>query len=402
VCCEAATPGACRQELELADLVRQFAGEVPHLSAEARRVFQDIARCRTAALGGHLHECDECDHREQSYNSCRNRHCPKCQSLAQVRWLEARQADLLPVPYFHVVFTVPDVLHPLFRANPKVSYSLLFTAVAETVKEVALNPAHLGARVGLTAVLHTWTQKLLYHPHLHCLVPGGGLSADGTRWVPCKPRFFLPVRVLSLVFRGKLLDKLERAIDRGQLTVATDEDPRFSLEEAARKKWVVYSKAPFAGPEQVLRYLGRYTHRIALSNDRLLSLDGRIVGFRWRDRADGNKVKVLTLDAVAFLQRFLLHLLPKGFMRIRHYGLFANAVRQKSVARCRELLAVDDDDDARGQPAVERESWQDLLLRLTGVDVTRCPKCSAGRLRATERIPEAPDRWVVPGRAGEP
>jgi len=402
VCCKAATPDASRQELELADLVQQFAGEVPHLSAEARRALQDIARCRTAALGGHVHKCEQCDHRENSYNSCRNRHCPKCGSLAQVRWLEARQADLLPVPYFHVVFTVPDVLHPLFRANPKVSYNLLFAAVAETLKEVALNPAHLGARVGLTAVLHTWTQKLLYHPHLHCLVPGGGLCADGTRWVPCRPRFFLPVRVLSLVFRGKLLSKFERAIDRGELTVATDEDPRLSLEEAARKKWVVYSKAPFAGPEQVLRYLGRYTHRIALSNDRLLSLDGRIVRLRWRDRADGNKVKVLTLDAVALLQRFLLHLLPKGFIRIRHYGLLANAVRQKSVARCRELLAVDEDDDARGQPAVERESWQELLLRLTGVDVTRCPKCATGRLRATERIPETPDRWVVPGRAGEP
>jgi len=400
VCCKAATPGASRQGLELADLVRQFAGEVPHLCAEARRVLQDIARCRTAALGGHVHKCDQCDHRENSYNSCRNRHCPKCGSLAQARWLEARQADLLPVQYFHVVFTVPDVLHPLFRANPTVSYNLLFAAVAETVKEVALNPEHLGAQVGLTAVLHTWTQKLLYHPHLHCLVPGGGLSADGTRWVPCKPRFFLPVRVLSLVFRGKLLDKLERAIDRGELTVATDDNPRLSLEEAARKKWVVYSKAPFAGPEQVLRYLGRYTHRIALSNDRLLSLDGRVVRFRWRDRADGNKAKVLTLDAVAFLQRFLLHLLPKGFVRIRHYGLLANAVRQKSVARCRELLAVDD--DARGRSVVEQETWQELLLRLTGVDVTRCPKCGTGHLRATERIPEAPDRWVVPGRAREP
>jgi len=402
VCCEAAAPGASRQGLELAEIVRQYAGEVPHLSVEARRVLEDIARCRTAALGGHVHKCDQCDHRENSYNSCRNRHCPKCGSLAQVRWLEARQADLLPVPYFHVVFTVPDVLHPLFRASPAVSYNLLFAAVAETLKEVALNPAHLGARVGLTAVLHTWTQKLLFHPHLHCLVPGGGLSADGTRWVPCKPGFFLPVRVLSVVFRGKLLDKLERAIDRGELTVATDEDPRLSLEEAARKKWVVYSKAPFAGPEQVLWYLGRYTHRIALSNDRLLSLDGRVVRFRWRDRADGGKVKVLTLDAVAFLQRFLLHLLPKGFMRIRHYGFLANALRQKSVARCRELLAGDDDDDARGQPAVEHETWQELLLRLTGVDVTRCPKCGAGHLRATERIPEAPDRWVVPGRAGEP
>jgi len=400
VCCKAATPGASRQGLELADLVRQFAGEVPHLCAEARRVLQDIARCRTAALGGHVHKCDQCDHRENSYNSCRNRHCPKCGSLAQARWLEARQADLLPVQYFHVVFTVPDVLHPLFRANPTVSYNLLFAAVAETVKEVALNPEHLGAQVGLTAVLHTWTQKLLYHPHLHCLVPGGGLSADGTRWVPCKPRFFLPVRVLSLVFRGKLLDKLERAIDRGELTVATDDNPRLSLEEAARKKWVVYSKAPFAGPEQVLRYLGRYTNRIALSNDRLLSLDGRVVRFRWRDRADGNKAKVLTLDAVAFLQRFLLHLLPKGFVRIRHYGLLANAVRQKSVARCRELLAVDD--DARGRSVVEQETWQELLLRLTGVDVTRCPKCGTGHLRATERIPEAPDRWVVPGRAREP
>jgi len=403
VCREAATPVASRQGLELAEIVWLFAGDVPHLSEQARRVLEDIARCRTAALGGHVHECDECDHHEISYNSCRNRHCPKCQSLAQARWLQARQADLLPVPYFHVVFTVPDVLHPLFRANPKVSYDLLFAAVAETLKEVALNPAHLGARVGLTAVLHTWTQKLLFHPHLHCLVPGGGLDAEGTRWVACRPRFFLPVSVLSLVFRGKLLDKLERAVERGELTAVAGEDARLCLEEAARKKWVVYSKAPFAGPEQVLSYLGRYTHRIALSNDRLLSLDGEVVRLRWRDRADGNKAKVLSLDAVTLLQRFLLHLLPKGFVRIRHYGLLANAVKQKSVQRCRELLAEDADDDVRVQPAGEYETWQELLLRLTGVDVTRCPRCSTGRLHPAERIPRAPDdRWVLPGRAGSP
>lgn len=233
-------------------------------------------------------------------------------------------------------------------------------------------------------------------------MPAGGLSADGTRWVPSKPRFFLPVRVLSIVFRGKLLDKFERAIDRGEFSAATDKDSRLCLEQAASKKWVVYSKAPFAGPQQVLAYLGRYTHRIALSNDRLLSLEGRLVRFRWRDRADGDKTKVLTLDAVAFLQRFLLHLLPKGFMRIRHYGFLANAVRRQSVAQCRELLAAANDDDVCAQTEPEHESWQELLLRLTGVDVTRCPKCGAGRLLAKQRLSPTPDPWFIPGRSASP
>jgi len=384
----------------MGDLVRQFAGELGPVSAQAARALRDIARCRTAELGGHAHECDRCGHHEISYNSCRNRHCPKCQSLSQARWLEARQADLLPAPYFHMVFTVPDVLHPLFRANPVLAYKLLFAAVSETLQEVARNPEHLGARVGFTSVLHTWTQKLLFHPHLHCLVPGGGLSADGTRWVPSHPRFLVPVRVLSLVLRGKLLHKLERAVCRGEFALRTD-SPTLLLEQAARKKWVVYSKAPFAGPEQALRYIGRYTHRVALSNNRLLSLDGRLVRFQWRDRADGNKSKVLTLDAVAFLRRFLLHVLPSGFMRIRHYGFLANAVRKESVARCRELLVASNDAKDAGEQR-EREGWRELLLRLTGIDVTRCPRCGAGRLVQSERIPATPDRWSLPGRPSSP
>ena len=267
-----------RGHVELGDLCRAFGDELS-LSPEHARVVRDIARCRTAALGGHVEACDGCGHEEISYNSCRNRHCPKCGGLEQARWVEARRAELLPVEYFHVVFTIPDVLHSLFLCNQKPAYGLLFAAVAETLKEVALNPARLGAKIGWTAVLHTWTQKLLYHPHLHCIVPGGGLSVDGLRWVSCKPGFLLPVRVLSTVFRGVLLSKLERALEAGNLEAPPGWCSTL-LHAAAAKKWTVYAKRPFAGPEQVLTYVGRYTHRVALSNSRLVALVGREVTWR--------------------------------------------------------------------------------------------------------------------------
>ncbi len=357
--------------------------------------------CRTAELGGHVLACDECGYWTILYNSCRNRHCPKCQSLKQARWLEARQADLLPVEYFHVVFTVPDVLRPVFLAQPKRCYSLLFAAVAETLREVALTPERLGARIGLTAMLHTWTQTLLYHPHIHCIVPGGGLNSERTRWVSCKSGFFLPVGVLSAVFRGKLLEKLEAAVVNGDVESPKGLPARW-LEHAAEKKWVVHSKPPFAGPEQVLRYLGRYTHRIALSNHRLVGLEGRNVTFRYKDRSDGDKPKLLTLDAVAFLRRFLLHVVPAGFMRIRHYGFLANSVRRKAIALCRALLTVaEPEHDGSGEPVPDSETWQELLQRLTGVDVTLCPTCKEGHLVRVQLVPRA-TTWSVPGRATSP
>jgi hypothetical protein len=340
-------------------------------------------------LGGHVRECDHCGHRETSYNSCRNRHCPKCQGLDEVRWVERQQEALLPIEYHHVVFTIPDVLHPLVRSNPRLGYRLLFAAVAETLKEVALRPRNLGARIGFTAVLHTWTQTMAYHPHIHCIVTGGGLNPQGTRWVPAKPRFLFFVGVLSRVFRGKLLSKLEKALDKGELT-SGEAAPKAALQVAARKHWNVYSKPPFAGPEQVLRYLGRYTHKIAISNHRLVSMDDGKITFQWRDRADGNQVKTMTLGALEFLRRFLSHVLPPRFMRIRHYGLQANSCRQQRLDTCRSLLGVGLIALDRQDHQTAQESWQELLLRVTGKDVSHCPHCGRGVLRVVETLEKTP------------
>jgi hypothetical protein len=370
---------------ELADVFRAHGHRLNGLNAQQRRVVAAITRCRTAALGGHVRECDRrCGYQEISYNSCRDRHCPKCQGLERMRWQEARAEHLLPVPYFHLVFTVPDSLHPIFLTHPRLAYGLLFEAVEKTVQEVAANPNNLGAQIGMTAVLHTWTQKLLYHPHLHCIVPGGGLDASNRRWIPTRPNFFLAVRILATVFRAKLLAAFEHAVASGTIAavVGTGTAIPKLLRRAARRKWVVYCKRPFAGPQQVLAYLGRYTHRIAISNERIVAMNGDQVTFTYKDRADGDRRKPMTLPAEAFLRRFLLHVLPHGFVRIRHYGLLANAVRQERIARCRELLGVVVDTTS----IAPREGWEQLLLRLTGEDVTRCPQCGAGRLRATRAV----------------
>jgi len=278
-------PPARAGRWELADIVRAHADDLDGLSPGQRRVLHAIAQCRTATLGGHRRQCAACGHEDISYNSCRNRHCPKCQGLEEARWVEAQQRDLLPVQYFHIVFTVPTELHALFLSAPSVAYRLLFTAAATTLEAVASR--RLGAKIGFTAVLHTWTQQLLYHPHIHCIVPGGGLDLEETRWVSARRDFFLPVRVLAQVFRGTLLGLLENALDHGTIR-GPDGDARRPLKQAARKKWVVYSKAPFAGAAQVLAYLGRYAYRIALSNDRLVGLRDGQVTFRWKDRAHGN------------------------------------------------------------------------------------------------------------------
>lgn len=398
--CQAVAPyQPAGQELELADIFERFSGELPLLSADQLKVVQDILSCRTPLLGGHVQQCDHCGLRTTLYNSCLNRHCPKCQSLSQARWLEARQKDLLPVEYFHVVFTIPSVLHLLFRDDPKLCYNLLFAAVSETLQEISQNSERLGARIGFIAVLHTWTQTLLFHPHVHCIVPGGGLSLDGTQWVPCKPGFFLPVSMLSLVFRGKLLGKLEKEIKNDKIRLA-DKDPLDLLRKAAQPSWNVYSKAPFAGPDQVLRYLGGYTHRIAISNHRLVSMKGREVTFRWKDRADDNKQKLLTLDAVDFLCRFLMHVMPKGFMRIRHFGILSNAIRKESLVRSREHLAVENGPvDCAAPENCTKENWQQLLERLTGIDVTLCPACRTGHLIPKKRIPKPSAKWIHMGRA---
>ena len=311
------------------------------------KAFRALQNCRTAALGGHLDACPQCGFQAISYNSCRNRHCPKCQAQARERWLAAREQELLPTSYFHVVFTVPHELNLLAQDNPRQFYHLLFTATAATLLEIAADPKHLGAEIGILSILHTWGQNLLAHPHIHCVIPAGGISRDHRRWVhPRYPGFFLPVKVLSRVFRGKFIAGLKRLYRRKQLrcagpsaALADEKQFRQLLRRLHRQDWVVYAKPAFGGPRQVLRYLGRYTHRVAISNHRLVSFDGERVTFRWKDYAHGSPTRLMTLTATEFLRRFFLHVLPKGFVRIRHFGFLAHRFRAARVKLCRQLLA---------------------------------------------------------------
>lgn len=343
-----------RAALEVADIFRAAgptyrAAQAGHLSLAQLKVMSAIERCRTAALGGHVEGCQDCGHQRVAYNSCRNRHCPKCQGAAARDWLAAREADLLPVGYFHVVFSIPAEIAVLAWQNKAPVYDLLFRAAAETMLSIAADPRHLGARIGITAVLHTWGSALTHHPHIHMIVPGGGLSPDGQRWISSRPAFLLPVRVLSRLFRRLFLVGLVALHAAGQLgffgEVQNLADRRAFLRYLAplrRKNWVVYAKPPFAGPQAVLAYLARYTHRVAISNRRLLALDERGVTFRYKDyRQDGAaRYQTMTLAPAEFIRRFLLHVLPKGFHRLRHYGLLASATRKANLARVRDLLAV--------------------------------------------------------------
>lgn len=338
--------------LELADVFRRHGDAYRrardgHLHRIDRRVMSAIELCRTAALGGHVEHCRACGLVRQAYNSCRNRHCPKCQGQARADWLAARQADLLPAPYFHVVFTLPAPVAEIAFQNKAAVYAILFKAAAETVRRIAADPRHLGAEVGLVAVLHTWGQTLQHHPHVHCVVPGGGPSLDGARWIGCRPGFFLPVRVLSRLFRRLFLEQLRAAFEAGELgffgELAELAEPAIfarRLRALRRVEWVVYAKPPFGGPAQVLAYLGRYTHRVAIANARLVAVTDRTVAFRWRDYRHHGKAKTMTLDAHEFIRRFLLHTLPDGFHRIRHFGFLANGHRARKLALCRALLAA--------------------------------------------------------------
>ena len=382
-----------QHRLEVADVFREHGeaflrGWGHTVSPEQRKALRDIGACRTAVLGGHVEQCDHCPHRVIAYNSCRNRHCPKCQSTARDEWLAERAKELLPVRYCHVVFTVPGQLAPLALQNQRVIYGLLFRAVAETLTEIAADPRHLGARIGFWAVLHTWSQNLLHHPHVHCVVPSGGLSPDGSRWIPCRRNFFLPVRVLSRLFRGKFLAFLEKASAQGKLKFFGQcsefaEPARFQawLRELKKTEWVVHAKPPLAGPEHVLKYLARYTHRVAISNGRLLSSDGGQVTFRWRDSKDGNHVKSMTLPAVEFVRRFLLHILPSGFVKIRHFGFLANRNRSAALALCRQHLQTSPPAD---DTAVILTPEQQRRLE------RRCPICQAGFLHIVE--------WLSPNQ----
>ena len=343
-----------RPSLEVADIFRGHGpawrrANAGHVSLDQLKVMSAIENCRTAALGGHVARCEDCAHSQISYNSCRNRHCPKCQGAAAKEWLAAREADLLPVPYYHVVFTLPAAIADIAYQNKAVIYDLLFKASAETLTTIAADPKHLGARVGITSVLHTWGSALTHHPHVHMIVPGGGISFDGKSWISCRPGFFLPVRVLSRLFRRLFLEKLIAAHEAGRLKffgnhAALANALAFAayLAPLRRAEWVVYAKRPFGGPQAVLAYLSRYTHRVAISNSRLIAVGGNGVAFRWKDyRADGReRQKVMTLATGEFIRRFLIHVLPRGFHRIRHYGLLASGTRADNIAQARRLLDV--------------------------------------------------------------
>ena len=378
--------------LEVADIFRQIGpayrrDHAERLSRGQRRVMSAIERCRTAALGGHVEQCDACGHQRIAFNSCRNRHCPKCQSLTRAQWLEDRQAELLPVEYFHVVFTVPQEIAAIAYQNKAVVYDILFHATAQTLRTIAADPKHLGAEIGFIAILHTWGQNLLHHPHLHCVVPGGGVSPDGQRWIGCRPGFFLPVRVLSRLFRRLVLEGLQHAFDGGELhffhgLAGLQEPDAFAahLASARQTEWVVYAKRPFGGPQQVLEYLGRYTHRVAISNNRLIDFADGEVSFHWKDYRHESRNKVMRLDGKEFIRRFLLHVLPPGFQRIRHYGLLGNRHRAVKLARCRELLAAPTPVPLPEAPLDYRDRYQ----RLTGVSLRECPQCGRGQMVCIE------------------
>ena len=382
--------------LEVADVFRRHGeafrqARAGHLGRVERRVMGAITACRTAVLGGHVEQCDDCGAMRIAYNSCRNRHCPKCQGLARAQWLAERQAELLPAPYFHVVFTLPVPVGEIAFQNKAIVYAILFRAAAETLATIAADPRHLGAKLGMTMVLHTWGQTLLHHPHIHCVVPGGGPSPDGTRWVACRPGFFLPVRVLARLFRRLFLRELENAFGAGKLRffgkLANLAEPQAfarRLGELRRLDWVVYAKAPFGGPEQVLAYLGRYTHRVAIANSRLISLSDGNVRFTWKDyRANGN-AKVMMLAADEFIRRFLLHTLPDGFHRIRHYGFLANGGRGDNIALCRKLL--DKRHASAGSEPARDPARGDRVL--TAKDFAICPECG-GSMRHIAVVPRS-------------
>jgi hypothetical protein len=374
---------------EVADIFRCYgeayrAQHAASLSTAQRRVMSAIELCRTAALGGHVEQCDHCGHSRIAFNSCRDRHCPRCQSLARAQWLEDRRAELLDTQYFHVVFTLPGDIAAIAYQNKALVYDLLFRAVAETMRTIAADPKHLGAEIGFFAVLHTWGQNLLHHPHLHCVVAGGGLSRDGDRWITCKPGFFLPVRVLSRLFRRLFLKHLENAFAAGQLQFFAVLDSlrehdafRRYLAPLRKAEWVVYAKPPFGGPEQVLDYVGRYTHRVAISNNRLIDIEDGAVRFRWKDYRQGNRQKVMSVAADEFIRRFLLHVLPEGFHRIRYYGFLGNRHRAQKLAHCRDLLGM-----PVLRPSVDppEKNYRDRCEDLTGHCLRECPACHQGQM----------------------
>lgn len=387
--------------IELADVFRlgfsDYVAQKGPLPGHHYTVVNALLSCHTSSLGGHVYRCEQCGHEKISYNSCRNRHCPSCQATARAQWVDNRMKELLPVPYFHVVFTVPASLNPFALRNKEIFYNILFQAASETLQTLAGNPKRLGAEVGFIAILHTWGQNLLDHPHLHCVVPAGGLSADRERWkkIPYG-NFLFPVKVMSAMFRGKFLDLFKAAISDGAIHFhgALEEYKNageFSslLNSLYESDWVVYAKPPFAGPKAVLKYLGRYTHRIAIANSRLLELTDTHVSFSWKDYADENRKKVMTLTHAEFIRRFLLHIVPHGFVRIRYYGFMSQASKKEKLFRCMELLGQKPQEPLSDD--IDKKAWDLLLKELCGIDPWKCPLCNKGRL-VQHRILPRPQR----------
>lgn len=368
--------------IEVADIFKEY-GEAYRnkykLPLQHLKVMSAIEDCRTAKLGGHIDVCDKCRHIKISYNSCRNRHCPKCQNLSKERWLDARMKDLMPIQYFHIVFTIPNELNALALQNKKLIYSILLRASSETLIELSRDPKHLGAEIGFISLLHTWGQNLMDHPHVHCIVTGGGLSLDSSKWISCREDFLIHVKVLSRVFRGKFLDYLKKSYYSNKLnfsgqisTLGSRQEFKILIDKLYKTEWVVYSKPSFKSPEHVLKYLGNYTHRVAISNSRITDLKDDKVTFKWRDYKDDNKPKLMTLDAFEFIRRFLFHVLPNGFVKIRHYGILSNRNRKTKLAKCKKFLGLPAQNKLKSKV---KETWQELLLRISQVDTRICPSC---------------------------
>jgi len=387
------TTGCSKPEYDIGDIFRDNLDKLRgKISREHWKVVNAITACRTERLGGHKLQCTHCQHTEQSYNSCRNRHCPKCQAAARLLWVNKRMTELLPIKYFHVVFALPDIMHDLALCNKGKLYDMLFKVVRETLTEAAANPKNLGARIGIISVLHTWGQKLNFHPHMHCVVTGGGLSADGTRWIPCKKNFFISVKILSALFRGKFLDYLQKTYAGGGLMfygkaekLKQPDQFKKLIDAAYKKTWITYCKKPFSKPGHVLKYLGRYTHRIAISNHRILKVTPETVSFRWKDYRDESKIKTLTLKVAEFMRRFLLHVLPYGFIKVRFSGILCNRRKKENLEKCRQILGVAKTEENEEK---EPETWQELFQNLTGIDISLCPKCKTGRMEIIAPIPE--------------
>jgi len=379
--------------IEIQDIFNQFGDEYRRnhkLPLHILKAMIAIEACRTAELGGHVDECDECGHVRISYNSCRNRHCPKCQTLAKERWLEKRKEDLLPVGYFHVVFTIPQELNYITLTNQKEMYSILFNSVSETLLELSRDEKYLGAEIGFMSILHTWGQNLMNHPHMHCIIPSGGLTFDGNRWVNSKKDFFIPVKVLSRKFRGKFLFYLKKAYYSNALKCnpgieeLTEEHIFQSfIDKLYKKEWIVYCKPPFGSAEYVLEYLGRYTHKVAISNHRIVNLENGYVTFKWRDYKDHNKEKFMTLTVEEFIRRFFMHVLPRKFVKIRHYGILSNRNRSTKLQKCKELTGAV---QSKKQNSEVKLNASELLLKLTGIDINICSCCGKGKMMTKEML----------------